>query len=211
MWTQDDFSFAGDFYRMHEAWLMPQTIAQPYPEIFQGGNSKAARAMAARYSDWYFMNGNTVEGVREQIDEITELAREYDRRPRFALNGFAIVRDTEEKAYAELEQIIANANSDAVEAFKTQVQNAGASTKDAVGMWAQSDFANLVQPNDGFKTGLIGTAEQVAERIRAYDEAGVDMILCGFLHFTDDLPAFGRTVIPLVRQLESRRNQAVTA
>jgi FMNH2-dependent dimethyl sulfone monooxygenase len=37
------------------------------------------------------------------------------------------------------------------------------------------------------------------------------MILCGFLHFTDDLPAFGRTVIPLVRQLESRRNQAVTA
>jgi len=202
MWTQDDFSFTGDFYRIHEAWLRPQTIAQPYPEIFQGGNSKAARSMAARYSDWYFMNGNTVDGVREQIDEITAMAREYGRQPKFAVNGFVIVRDTEEEAYAELRRIIENANPEAVEAFASQVRNAGASTRDAVGMWAQSDFANLVQPNDGFKTGLIGTAEQVAAKIRAYAAAGVDMILCGFLHFTDDLPAFGRAVIPLVRQMQ---------
>ncbi|WP_219903864.1 hypothetical protein [Stenomitos frigidus] len=76
---------------------------------------------------------------------------------------------------------------------------------DKVGMWANSDFANLVQPNDGFKTGLIGTAEQVAEKIRAYHAIGVDLILCGFLHDADELEAVGRTVIPLVRQLEAKR------
>lgn len=72
-------------------------------------------------------------------------------------------------------------------------------------MWANSNFEDLVQYNDGFRSGLIGTKEQVAERIQQFHEIGVDLILGGFLHYSDDLPAFGRDVIPLVRQLESRR------
>jgi FMNH2-dependent dimethyl sulfone monooxygenase len=206
LWTQEEFSFQGDFYRIHDAWVLPKPVAKPHPEIFQGGNSKAARLMAARYSDWYFMNGNTVEGVREQIQEITALAAEYRRRPKFAVNAFVIVRDTEAEAFAELERILENANVEAIEAFAEQVRNAGASTRDKVGMWANSEFASLVQPNEGFKTGLIGTAEQVAEKIRDYYEAGIDLILCGFLNYTDELPEFGKTVIPLVRQMEAQRN-----
>jgi FMNH2-dependent dimethyl sulfone monooxygenase len=203
LWTQPEFSFSGDFYRLHDAWLQPRPLVQP--EIFQGGNSKAARRMAARYSDWYFMNGNSVEGIREQIQEVLALAQEYGRRPKFAVNAFVIVRDTEQEAEAELERIIANANPDAVNAFAEQVKNAGAATSEKIGMWANSDLANLVQPNDGFKTGLIGTAEQVAEKIQTYYKAGVDLILCGFLHYTDELPAFGRQVIPLVRQIDVQR------
>ena len=49
------------------------------------------------------------------------------------------------------------------------------------------------------------TPEQVAERIRQYYEVGVDLILCGFLHYTNDLPAFGQSVIPLVQEIEARR------
>jgi dimethylsulfone monooxygenase len=86
-----------------------------------------------------------------------------------------------------------------VRAFAEQVKQAGASTADKIGMWANSDDANLVQPNDGFKTRLFGPPELIADRIRAYEAVGVDMILCAFLHFTDELPAFGREVIPLLR------------
>ena len=62
--------------------------------------------------------------------------------------------------------------------------------------------------NDGFKSGLIGTAEQVVQKIRELYEVGVDLIICGFLHYTDDLPALGETVIPLVREMEARRHTA---
>jgi alkanesulfonate monooxygenase SsuD/methylene tetrahydromethanopterin reductase-like flavin-dependent oxidoreductase (luciferase family) len=44
----------------------------------------------------------------------------------------------------------------------------------------------------------------IAERIRAYEAIGVDLILCAFLHFTDELPAFGREVIPLLREKRDR-------
>jgi FMNH2-dependent dimethyl sulfone monooxygenase len=69
-------------------------------------------------------------------------------------------------------------------------------------MWQDSDFEDLVQYNDGFKTQLIGTAEQVAERIVAYKGLGVDLNLLGFLHFQEEVEAFGKDVLPIVRELE---------
>lgn len=69
-------------------------------------------------------------------------------------------------------------------------------------MWADSSFEDLVQYNDGFRTQLIGTPEQVADRIIEYKKIGVDLILTGFLHFQEELEAFGKTVIPIVREKE---------
>ena len=206
MWTEDEFHFKGDFYRINGGWVKPRPVNQnPHPEIFQGGNSKAARRMASRVSDWYFMNGNTIDGVRQQIQEVSALARQEGRRVKFGLNAFILVRDTEAEAHAVLREIIAQADKEAVEGFGAAVKHAGASTRERQGMWANSNFEDLVQYNDGFRTGLIGTAQQVADRIRQFYEVGVDLILGGFLHYSDDLPAFGRTVIPLVREIEAHR------
>jgi FMNH2-dependent dimethyl sulfone monooxygenase len=209
MWTEDEFHFKGDFYRINGGWVKPRPVNQnPHPEIFQGGNSKAARRMASRVSDWYFMNGNTIDGVRQQIQEVSALARQEGRRVKFGLNAFILVRDTEAEAHAVLREIIAQADKEAVEGFGAAVKHAGASTRERQGMWANSNFEDLVQYNDGFRTGLIGTAQQVADRIRQFYEVGVDLILGGFLHYSDDLPAFGRTVIPLVREIEAHRPTA---
>lgn len=205
LWTEEEFHFKGDFYRINGGWVKPKPISQPHPEIFQGGNSKAARHMAARVSDWYFMNGNTVEGVREQIEEVSALARQEGRKVKFGLNAFALVRDTEAEAHEVLREIIAQADTEAVHGFGEAVKHAGSSTREQQGMWANSNFEDLVQYNDGFKSGLIGTAEQVADKIRQFYEVGVDLILCGFLHYSDDLPAFGQNVIPLVHQIDARR------
>lgn len=204
LWTQERFTFKGDFFRINDAWLVPRPLSKPHPEVFQGGNSKAARRMAGRYSDWYFMNGNSVENVKAQIDEVSAIARQHGRRVRFGLNGFVIQRDTEAEALEQMQQIIESADPNVVRAFGEQVKQAGASTADKIGMWANSDYANLVQPNDGFKTRLIGPAELIADRIRQYHEVGVDLILAAFLHYEDELPRFGETVIPLVRSLRAR-------
>ncbi len=48
-----------------------------------------------------------------------------------------------------------------------------------------------MQYNDGFRTELIGTAEQVAERIIEYRKLGVDLILTGFLHYHEEVSASG--------------------
>jgi hypothetical protein len=75
-------------------------------------------------------------------------------------------------------------------------------------MWANSSFEDLVQYNDGFKTGLIGTAEQVADRIMELKQLGLNVMLCGFLHYDWELENFGKKVIPLVREREAALKRA---
>jgi dimethylsulfone monooxygenase len=210
IWTQDGFTFRGDFYRYNNYTLKPKP-AEPLPEIFQGGSSRAARDMAARVSDWYFTNGNTPENIRLQVDDIRAKAAESGNRPRIGVNAFVIARDTEEEARAVLQEIIDHADPEAVKAFGHEVKNAGKASPEGEGNWAKSSFEDLVQYNDGFKTNLIGTPDQIAERIVALKEAGVDLALLAFLHFQEDVAYFGAAVIPRVRALEAARLQRAAA
>jgi dimethylsulfone monooxygenase len=205
IWTQDNFTYRGDFYRFSNYTLKPKPLQKPHPEIFQGGSSRAARDNAASVSDWYFTNGNTVEGIKAQIDDIREKAAANNHQVKIGVNAFVIARDTEEEAKAVLKEIIDKANPDAVHAFGHEVKNAGAASPEREGNWAKSTFEDLVQYNDGFKTNLIGTPEQIAERIVELKAVGVDLILSGFLHFQEEVAYFGDKVLPLVRALEAKK------
>lgn len=209
LWTQERFSYNGRFYQIDNAPCEPKPISSP--DVFQGGNSARALKMAARVSDWLFMNGGSLKKIKSKIDEVKRYAAEFGTEPpKIGVNAFVICRDTEAEAKKELENIIEHATNEAVEGFKEQVKQAGQSSPEGEGMWADSDFNDLVQYNDGFKTGLIGTKEQIIERIRQLDDIGVDLVLTGFLHFTDELPHFGNEIIPAVRQAEPLEAPVVT-
>ena len=210
IWSEDRFSFRGDFYRFAGYTMRPKPLG-PTPEIFQGGSSRAARDMAARVSDWYFTNGNTPEGLAAQADDLRARAAEQGRSVRVGINAFAVVRDTEAEARAVVDDIVAQADGDAVRAFGHEAKNAGHASPEGKGNWADSTFADLVQYNDGFRSNLIGTPRQVAERIVALKRAGADLILLGFLHFQEEVEYFGRHVIPLVREFEVAAPLAVAA
>jgi FMNH2-dependent dimethyl sulfone monooxygenase len=207
-WTEDNFSFSGDFYRIHGYNLKPKPTSRPHPEIFQGGTSRAARDMAARVSDWYFCNGNTTEQIKAQVDDIQSKASALGRRPKIGMNAFVIARDTEEEAKNVLDDIVKHADREAVNAFGDAVKQAGKASPEGQGNWATSSFEDLVQYNDGFRPGLVGTPEQVARRIVEYKDVGVDLVLGGFLHFLEDVEYFGKRVLPIVRELEAKRAKA---
>lgn len=206
IWTSEHAEYRGDFYRLHDFDLKPKPVDVPgrsHPEIFQGGNSTAARAMAGRVSDWYFSNGKDFDGITEQVIDVNTEAALHDRTVKFGLNGFLIARDTEREARDVLREIVDKADREAVAGFGSAVKQAGRSAPDGKGMWQDSEFADLVQYNDGFRTGLIGTPEQIAERIVAYKTRGVNLFLLGFLHYLEDVAYFGEKILPLVREIEA--------
>jgi FMNH2-dependent dimethyl sulfone monooxygenase len=224
LFTEDEFNFAGDFYRIHDAPLRPKPLAKPRPEIFQGGNSMSSRHVAARVSNLMFINGHTLEEARAIAHNVKELAleekrvvkgipasqanaREDDPYGPFGcgLNCFIICRDTEAEAREVFRDIVEHADWEAINAFRAQVKGgAGLSSAERVGMWAESRGTDFVQQNDGFRPDLIGTPEQIADKIEALHSAGIDLIQCGFLHYEEDLANFGEKVIPLVREREEK-------
>jgi FMNH2-dependent dimethyl sulfone monooxygenase len=203
IWTEDEFSFKGEFYSIDRYHSNPRPTFKPHPLIFQGGSSTAARQMAAQNSDWYFTNGGSIDELGAQARQVKQLAAGYGRQLRVGANAFIIARDSEAEAREVHAEIVAKADPAAVAGFAEAVKQAGQSTPDGIGNWAKSKPADLVQPNDGFKTNLIGTPEQVAHRIVALKQAGIDLVLAGFLHFQEEVEYFGRRVFPLVRELEA--------
>jgi len=219
LWTEERATYDGRFYTIGKgidgfegAPLEPKPVQDPYPQVFQGGNSQAAREMAARHADVLFINGGSLQDIRAVIDDVESYADEFGTEPpRFAANAFVIQRETEAEAKATLEGIIENATDEAVDAFKEQVKQAGQSSAEGDGMWADSDVEDLVQYNDGFKTGLIGTDDQIVERIRKLDAIGVDIVLAGFLDFEPELERFGETIIPAIDEADPLDPDAVDA
>jgi FMNH2-dependent dimethyl sulfone monooxygenase len=49
--------------------------------------------------------------------------------------------------------------------------------------------------NRGLRSGLVGTAEQVAERIGQFESAGVDLVLLQFSPQLEEMERFADTVI----------------
>lgn len=151
------------------------------------------------------LNGPKVTDSNFVVADVKERAAKLGRGDKihFAVNGFAIVKETEAAAIQVLKEIQGKADKEAVGAFRDAVTQAGASTGNKKGMWADSSFEDLVQYNDGFKTKLIGTKEQVADRILLLKSLGIDIVLVAFLHYEEDVEDFGEKVISLVRELEA--------
>jgi len=210
LWTEDRATYDGRFYTIGKdidgfegAPLEPKPVQDPHPQVFQGGNSQAAREMAAKHADVLFINGGSLQEIRAVIEDVEEYADEFGTEPpRFAANAFVIQRETEAEAKEVLEGIIENATDEAVDAFREQVKQAGQSSAEGDGMWSDSEFEDLVQYNDGFKTGLIGTDEQIIERVRKLDAVGIDIVLAGFLDYGEELERFGETIIPAVDEAD---------
>lgn len=193
----DHAEFDGDFYRLHDYSISPHpTIA---PELFQGGNSTAAQVNGGRYADWYFINGKPLDELKVQIDEVRRHAEAAGRETKIGVNAFVILEDTEQDAHDKLRAIVDHASRDAVEGFRESVRQAGQSTADGKGMWADSSFEDLVQYNDGFRTGLIGTREQILARLEQLRGIGVDLVLTGYLNFQEEIERFGRDIIAPLR------------
>ncbi|SLM98376.1 dimethylsulfone monooxygenase SfnG [Brevibacterium yomogidense] len=211
IWTQEDYSQHGRYYSIDGVSLKPGPVDVPgraHPDVFFGGNSSAAQATAGRVADWYFSNGRTLEDYADNVAGVIAASQSGERSapvaPRFGINGFVIARDTHDEAVEQLRDIVGNAHRPAVEGFQRSVQHAGASTGDKKGMWADSSFEDLVQYNDGFKTGLIGTFDEIADRIIEYKKQGVNLLLTAYLHFQEELTTFGEEIIPRVREREAR-------
>lgn len=207
IWTEEEFTFEGRHYRFDTFRMQPKPI-DPQPEIFQGGTSSASRDMAARVSDWYFTNGNSPLGLAAQAADIREKAAAHGRRVRVGVNAFVIARDTEQAAQDVLDIIAQDADPEALDDLPGAD---GRSTPSPESNWSDSTLRDLVRYKDGFRSNLIGTPEQVADRIIALKVAGADMLLLSFLNPLEEVEYFGREILPLVRRKEAQRVAALMA
>lgn len=190
MWREERFDFDGRFYRTEGAICAPKPVAKPRPTIYAGGESDAAKVMIAERCDAYVMHGDPVEAVAQKIADMRERRAAIGKPPMIhGMAAYAIVRDSEAEARRELARITT----------LNGPPPAGYANFDQWLSGTQLEREMKIQEysvsNRGLRPDLVGTPEQLRERIAAFEDAGVDLLLLQMSPQAEEMERFAAQVM----------------
>ena len=205
-WSGSPFDFAGDHYRVAGATV--RAVPDPVPPLFFGGSSAPALRVAAEHVEVYLTWGEPPAAVAAKLDAVRTLGKDHNRSLEYGIRLHVISRDTAAAAWdaarALLDRVPPAAVAAARERFaRTESEgqrrmaalSGGGDLEVAPNLWAGF---GLVRPGAG--TALVGSHDEVAERIAEYHALGVDhFILSGQPHL-EEAHWFGEGVLPLLRR-----------
>ena len=188
-WKQDHFSYSGKYYRVEDNVLEPKPVSQPRPTLYAGGESPAAKELIAEKCDAYLMHGDPPERVGEKIKDLRERRAKHNLPPlKYGVAGYAVVRETQREAGDEVRRIT-DVQQSAAGYANYQEWLAGTQLEQRVSL---EDYS---VSNRGLRSGLVGTAEQVAERLAEFEKVGVDLVLLQFSPQMEEMDQFAKTII----------------
>jgi FMNH2-dependent dimethyl sulfone monooxygenase len=189
VWTRDNFSYAGKYYRVDANLLQPKPVSRPRPVIYAGGESEAARQLIAEKCDAYVMHGDSPEKIQARIADLCQRRERLNLPPmQFGVAGYAIVRETEREAQDELRRI-------------TDVKQSAAGYANYQQWLANTQLEQRVSLEDysvsnrGLRSGLVGKPEQVAERVAEFERAGANLLLLQFSPQLEEMERFAAKVM----------------
>jgi FMNH2-dependent dimethyl sulfone monooxygenase len=184
-WRQQGFSHEGKFYSVKENVLSPKPVparrlsgkpvapTTPYgrPTFYAGGESETAKNLIAAKCDAYLMHGDAPEVVGRKIADMRERRERLGLGPMaFGVAGYAIVRDTEAEAQAEVARIT-DVKQSARGYANYQQWVTGSKLEKTISL---EDYS---VSNRGLHSGFVGTPEQVQQRLADFAGVGCDLVL----------------------------------
>ncbi|MER5542120.1 LLM class flavin-dependent oxidoreductase [Streptomyces sp. CG4] len=204
LWDGKSVDLHGEHLQVEEARL--SRVPDPVPEVYFGGSSPAAGDVAARYADVYLTWGEPPAQVAAKIAWIRELAAGHGRSLRFGIRLHVITRDTSAQAWAEADRLLDGFDPEtvrAVQAGLTRSESEG--QRRMLALHGGSRESLEIHPNlwagiglvrGGAGTALVGSHDEVAERIKEYHALGIDeFVLSGYPHL-EEAYWFGEGVLP---------------
>jgi len=192
---EETVTHAGGLYQLDGTVLEPKPSRPPV--VYMGGESPKAKQVISAQSDAYVMHGDAPEVIGAKVAELSAL-REAAGRPRlqFGVSGYVICRDTDAEVKAELDRILdVRSSPEAYASYQDFI--AGSQLESQVSLEEYS------VSNRGLRSGLIGTPDQIMERIKAYQDAGVDLLLLQFSPQREEMARFGAQVIAPYRAAQA--------
>ncbi|MFJ5445284.1 LLM class flavin-dependent oxidoreductase [Methylobacillus methanolivorans] len=213
VWSGQRFSYQGKFYQVENAALPTQLLGQEFPEIYFSGSSDAALASASKHAEYYLSWLEPFDQLREKFDRVKERTAALGRKIKCAVRVDIIARRTEEEAWREVQRGFESLSDAERERYKRFAQQTG----DSVGASRQRNNAPkelnnyrdfIIHPNvwsglsllrGGQTQGLVGSYEQVAERLDDLVKLGADAFILASTPHLEEAYRVGEEVLPLVR------------
>ncbi len=187
LWREERLDFSGQFYRTEGAICSPKP-AKP-PILYAGGESETAKTMIASRCDAYVMHGDPVAAIAPKIADMRARRDAVGGTAMtFGMAAYAIVRDSEAEARRELARIL-----------EVRDLPSGYANFDQWLSGTQLERELKLQEysvsNRGLRPNLVGTPEQLRQRIADYEGAGLDLLLLQMSPQAEEMERFAAQVI----------------
>ncbi|RNC93740.1 LLM class flavin-dependent oxidoreductase [Oceaniradius stylonematis] len=207
-WTRDEIDYEGEIYRLKGLNTDP---VRPYqqnggPLLYFGGYSPDAVELCGHHCDVYLMWPEPEELLAERMKTVHARAEAHGRVLDYGLRVHVIVRDTEAEArdYAdELVSRLDDGKGDEIrgraldaKTYGVSLQAANRDNADEFGFVEPHLWTGIGRARSGCGAALVGSADQVMEKIERYRKMGIRaFIFSGYPHL-DECVNFGQKVLP---------------
>src|SRR6266545_4033057 len=176
-WSDGPFDFHGTYFRLEDLDALPKPVQRPRPNLIVGGSAgPRSAALAARWADEYNTTLATLEQCRQRRQRVASAWDAAGRDPdtlRFSLMTTCVVGRDRAELRERLGRLL-----------------------DRTGRGGTAEALIESAPEHW----ILGTVDQVAERLRGYEAAGVQRVMLQHLVHDDlDMVALiGDAVVPAV-------------
>jgi alkanesulfonate monooxygenase len=184
------YDFEGRYF--HVAGATVNQTPEPPPQLYFGGASDAAELVAAKHVDVYLAWGEPPSMVAPRLHRMRELAAEQGRSLRFGIRLHVISRDRASDAWAETDRFLDALDPAVVTAAQAAMaKSASVGQQRMVSLHGGSRDDLVIAPNlwagiglvrGGAGTALVGSHEEIADRIEEYHHLGFDSSSCPATH-----------------------------
>jgi len=188
-WKGEIFNFKGEFFKINEGITSPLPIRKPWPTIYFGGESDPAIDLAARAADVFLFNGRPLSLAKDLISRVKKENTNYQNKIKFGMSAFVICRDTDSEAEKELEKLILSLGVS---------EKLKGVDKDAIHK-KTSSRSKGIGSNGGIAAGLIGSVDTIVQRMKEFNEEGVELFLLQFHPMFEEIERFSREVMPILK------------
>jgi alkanesulfonate monooxygenase len=207
LWDGRPVDFTGDHYDIQGGVIVPAPVR---PDIYLGGSSPQALDVAAWHADVYLTWGEPPGAVAEKLDRVRDRARAAGRELRFGIRLHVIARDTAAEAWAQAQRLLDGLDPAAIERAQAIQRSSGSEgQRRMAALHGGRTDALEVSPNlwagvglvrGGAGTALVGSHDEVADRIAEYYHLGIEeFILSGYPHL-EEAYQVGEGVLPVLRR-----------
>jgi F420-dependent oxidoreductase-like protein len=159
LWSDDRVDFRGTYYTLEDAPAQPKPVQQPHPPILVGGSGTRGTAEpAARFADEYntpFVSPDEFAAIRAKV----ERAAEHEGRTlRYSTMTGCLIGETRADALDRARQLYGRVHREA-------------------------DFDTWLAGYE--RRSLVGSVDEIAEQLAAYEKAGCDRVMLQHLLHAD--------------------------
>jgi len=195
LWSEDHVTHDGEFFQLVDCVSEPKPVQRPRPQIICAASSEEGLRFTAREADYSFINGDGLEGVKQQSLNSKRIALEEGTTIKTATTTLLGIRGTTEEASTYWEHLMEGADDEAIFNMGTAFSQRTRENK--------KRGALLLDGKKKIHSGrpFVGAPQQIADEIiKLAVEGDIDSILLVFPDYVDGLRRFGSDVMPLLSE-----------